>query len=305
MAQRGFVNGMFGITPETEPARPGPQARLCPAQGCNRPKWPGRGSFRSAAGRWPCRRRLRHLRRGERYGDPEQRAQNARTGRGHPAEDGGGHVHFRRAHPTLHIALSVLGQSHRIGARQDHRPRRRWRRPRSYPFGEGGKSCLDDRVLRAHVDLVGAAQDAGVAAHNVRVRVGGPRHFPRADAPRVRLLRGRVAELRHVGLRLEHEHRYGQVGADPQGGRTGTVARDRCPTQRSAGAAPAMNENPIEGLGQRLDGVREGGQVERRLGFADGDDVRGWRPAKTWGDLSRRSARPTWAKMSKANWSPG
>ena len=97
---------------------------------------------------------------------------------------------------------------------------------------------------------------------------------------------GGVAELRHVGLRLEHEHRDGQVGADAQiGGTSAAGACDGRPAQRSARAAPAVNEDPVEGLGQRLEGVSEGGQVERRLGLADGDDVLGMQAGEDGGVL--------------------
>ena len=89
----------------------------------------------------------------------------------------------------------------------------------------------------------------------------GAGHLPRADTTRVGLLRRCVAQLDEVRLRLEHEDRDGQVGPDAEAGRecAPKVIADR---QGAPPSAPAMDEDPVKGVGGRLQRVGEGRQVE-------------------------------------------
>ena len=80
---------------------------------------------------------------------------------------------------------------------------------------------------------------------------------------------------------------------------------DRRPVERGTRAAPAVDEDAVKGVGDGLERVGEGRQVEGRLGLADcATTCLGLRPPE---HLRRGEWRawPIWAKMSNAYWSPG
>ena len=133
-------------------------------------------------------------------------------------------------------------------------------------------------MLGSRVHRRGAAQEGGAGAELVGVGVGRPRHLPGADPGRVGLAGRGIAQLDEVGLGLEHEHRDGQVGADPDA--PVDVGGDAVLVRRRGPAAPGVDEDPLIGGVERLDGVGVGGQVEGRLRLADGQDVGGSQAAQ-------------------------
>ena len=118
-------------------------------------------------------------------------------------------------------------------------------------------------MLRTCVDLLRTAEEALVRANEVGVGVGSARDFPRPDEIGVGLLGRGVTELDQVRLGLEHEDRNLQVGPDPRG--VAALDRDRTSVDRGGGPATAVNEDAIEGIAQRLDGVGVGRQVDGGL----------------------------------------
>ena len=154
---------------------------------------------------------------------------------------------------------------------------------------KAAKRRLGDFVLRAVVGGRGAAENVACPPQLIGVGVCGARHLPGSDTGRVRLPRRCVAELGNVGLRLEHEDRDRQIGADPD--IIGHALRPQeVPIQRSSRTKPAVDEDAVEGVRPWLDGIGERRQVGGRLRLADGDEVLGLQASER--RLVRGSERP-------------
>ena len=94
--------------------------------------------------------------------------------------------------------------------------------------------------------------------------MGAAGHFPVAEHGRVRLPGGVVAD--RLGLRVEREHGYVEVGADPHCGR-----HDRR-GQRGAARRAGHHHEPVRHTRVRVDSVHVRRQPAARLGLADGED---------------------------------
>src|SRR3546814_8390852 len=78
-------------------------------------------------------------------------------------------------------------------------------------------------------------------------------------------------------LGLELKHRYVKIGPQDRGRageRAGDVRRLATSAHRQAGSAAAVDQEAVEGLGERLDAVHVGDERERRLRLSRGDHVR-------------------------------
>ena len=157
--------------------------------------------------------------------------------------------------------------------------------------------------------LMGTPQsmDCDARADEVRVGVRGAGDLPEPEVIGVGLARRvRVEDARDVGLGLDVEHGRVLVGAEDR----------RCPAERSrdvggrvrrddghARRAPAVHEEAVEGVRERLHAVEVRDERERRLRFARRDQRCGGRTPPRPAPL--RSARATWVKMSNEYPSPG
>ena len=202
-------------------------------------------------------------------------------------------------------------------ARSGHRRRRRPRAARP----SGGAVAARGPVARARSaaltttcwgpSLIGAAQpsDVGARAEHVGVGVGGAGDLPEPDAS-VSGWRASTSSRKpsDVGLGLDDEHRHVEVGRGWSWARRPGSRRGRCSRRRPSGAgaaAPAVHQEPVERLGERLHAVDVGGQRERRLRLAHGEDLLGLevaeRPRRRWTrsrrpgcTCRRRTASPGW-----------
>ena len=105
--------------------------------------------------------------------------------------------------------------------------------------------------------------------------MGGASHLPHPQAVGVGLAGGVVVQdAEHIGLGLHDDRRHVEVGAQ-QGGRAedgrGDVDAAIGRAERRTRPATAVDQEPVEGVGQGLHTVRVGRQRERRLRFADGE----------------------------------
>ena len=104
----------------------------------------------------------------------------------------------------------------------------------------------------------------------VDVRCAG--ELPGAQVVVVGLSGGGRVELDDVALGVELDERGGVVGADQRRERAG---RDESAPERRGGDRPTHGQEPVEGVGERLDGVDVGVDAERGLGVAGSDDLLG------------------------------
>ena len=203
------------------------------------------------------------------------------------------HVHVGGSHAAERVAVHVVGEHHRrcAGRLQERADRRRRARPDpavqredrgvEHPVrasrvdgqvaGEGDRAR--DRLRRAlHRDEVldralAAPAVTGSDLEAVEVVVRRARDLPQPELGGVGLAGGEYC-YRSVGLGLEDEHGHVEIRADRRGRRAGERRPAVPGTAARAGRDPAVHEEAVVDVHERMHGVDVGDQAERRLRFA-------------------------------------